>query len=107
MRGSQIRRYDPTESAVFFKTRERFGGLSNMAAGFPLEVNDVPIRTSEALYQACRFPHKPDVQRRIVAERSPMTAKMRGKPFRKQSRPDWESVRVGIMRWCLAVGSGR
>ena len=74
-----------------------------MAAGFPLQVNSIRFRTSEALYQACRFPHMPDVQRRIIDERSPMTAKMRSKPFRKDSRPDWDAVRVKIMRWCLRV----
>ncbi|MCY4557884.1 MAG: NADAR domain-containing protein [Chloroflexi bacterium] len=100
---SQVRTYDRAASAVFLKTNERFGGLSNMAPGFPLRVNGVRIRTSEALYQACRFPHLPDVQRKIIDERSPMTAKMRSKPFRKDSRPDWDAVRVKIMRWCLRV----
>lgn len=100
---SQVRTYDPTASVVFLKTNERFGGLSNMAPGFPLRVNGVRIRTSEALYQACRFPHLPDVQRKIIDEHSPMTAKMRSKPFRKDSRPDWDAVRVKIMRWCLRV----
>ena len=61
---SQVRTYDPAASVVFLKTNERFGGLSNMAPGFPLRVNGVRIRTSEALYQACRFPHLPDVHRR-------------------------------------------
>ena len=74
-----------------------------MAAGFPLKVNGIRIRTSEALYQACRFPHRPDVQHRIIDARSPMTAKMRSKPFRKESRLDWNEVRVQIMRWCLRV----
>ena len=100
---SQIRTYDPAASIVFLKTKERFGGLSNMAAGFPLRVNGIHIRTSEALYQACRFPHMPDVQRRIIDGHSPMTAKMQSKPFRKESRPDWDAVRVKIMRWCLRV----
>ena len=100
---SQVRTYDRAASVVFLKTNERFGGLSNMAPGFPLRVNGVRIRTSEALYQACRFPHLPDVQRKIIDERSPMTAKMRSKPFRKDSRPDWDAVRVKIMRWCLRV----
>ncbi len=95
--------YDPATSAVFSKTKEQFGGLSNMAAGFPLRVNDARIQTSEALYQACRFPHDQGVQRRIIDERSPMAAKMRSKRFRKQSRPDWEDVRIDIMRWCLRV----
>ena len=100
---SQIRTYDPTTSVVFQRTKERFGGLSNMAPNFPLKVNGIRIRTSEALYQACRFPHRPDVQRRIIDELSPMTAKMRSKAFRKESRSDWDTVRVKIMRWCLRV----
>lgn len=100
---SQVRTYVPTESAVFLKTNERFGGLSNMAPGFPLVVNGVRIRTSEALYQSCRFPHMPEVQRMIIGERSPMTAKMRSKPYHRASRPDWDGVRVKIMRWCLRV----
>ena len=99
----QFRTYDTVESVVFLKTKARFGGLSNMAAGFPSRVNGIYIRTSEALYQACRFPHRPDVQRRIIDERSPMTAKMRSKPYRHDSRPDWDQIRVDVMRWCLRV----
>ena len=100
---SRIREYRRNESAVFLKTKERHGGLSNMAGGFPLVVNDVEIRSSEALYQACRFPHMPEIQRQIIAQRSPMSAKMKGKPHRDNSRPDWDAVRVKIMRWCLQV----
>ena len=102
-RPSQVRTYDPTTSVVFLRTSELFGGLSNMAPGFPLHVGGMQIRTSEALYQACRFPHLPDVQRQIIAEQSPMTAKMRSKPYREHSRSDWDQVRVQIMRWCLRV----
>lgn len=101
--GSKSRTYDRYKSVVFLKTKERWGGLSNMSGEFPLRVNDVRIRTSEALYQACRFPHLPDVQKLIISENSPMTAKMRSKPHRKDSRPDWDDVRVGVMRWCLRV----
>lgn len=100
---SQTRTYDPDASAVFRKTKERFGGLSNMAPGFSLNINGNLIRTSEALYQACRFPHMPDVQSLIIDEYSPMTAKMRSKPYRKESRSDWDSVRIKIMKWCLRV----
>ena len=102
-RRGQIRTYDRSSSVVFLKTKEAFGGLSNMAGGFPLLVNGVPICTSEALYQACRFPHLPDVQGLIIAQRSPMTAKMKGKPYRHDSRRDWNRVRVNVMRWCLRV----
>ena len=64
------RTYERQLTVVFRKTQEEFGGLSNMAAGFPLRVNGADIPTSEALYQACRFPHLPDVQRLIVAQKS-------------------------------------
>lgn len=100
---AQIRTYKRAEAAIFSKTKEAFGGLSNMAAGFPIRINGVRILTSEALYQACRFPHLQKVQRVIIGQFSPMTAKMKSKLFRKDSRPDWDRVRVKIMRWCLRV----
>lgn len=100
---AEVRKYDPARSAAFRKTMEKFGALSNMAAGFPLVVAGIEIRTSEALYQACRFPHLPHLQELIIEQDSPMTAKMKSKPFRDQSREDWERVRVPIMRWCLRV----
>jgi len=95
--------YARETSIVFKKTKESFGTLSNMAPGFPIFIGSTKIRTSEALYQACRFPHLPDVQRAIIRETSPMTAKMKSKPHRKQSRADWDDVRIKIMRWCLRI----
>jgi type I restriction enzyme S subunit len=74
-----------------------------MASGFTLLVNDAEVGSSEALYQACRFPHLPEAQRAIIAERSPMTAKMRSTALCDQSRPDWMRVRVRLMRWCLRL----
>ncbi len=75
-----------------------------MAAGFPLKINGLDIRTSEALYQACRFPTRPDVQREIIKQKSPMAAKMKSKPYRRsENRSDWDQVRIRIMRWCLRV----
>jgi ribA/ribD-fused uncharacterized protein len=98
-----LRTYTRKESVVFRKTTDEFGGLSNMAPNFPLSVAGVSVRTSEALYQACRFPHLPDVQQLILEQSSPMTAKMRSKPYRSQSRSDWELVRYKVMYWCLRV----
>jgi putative DNA methylase len=102
-RAAELRTYSRQDSVVFRKTNERFGGLSNMASGFPLAVNGIRILTSEALYQACRFPHKPEVQRLVIQQPSPMTAKMKSKLHRKDTRSDWDKVRVSIMRWCLRV----
>ncbi|MBA2392561.1 MAG: NADAR family protein [Ktedonobacteraceae bacterium] len=95
--------YLRNECVLFMRTKERFGGLSNMAAGYPLSINGINIPTSEALYQACRFPHKSEIQKVIIGQRSPMTAKMKSKPYRKDTRPDWDQVRVDIMWWCLRV----
>lgn len=100
---SILRTYQREDVVVVHKTKESYGGLSNMASGFPLRVNGVRILTSEALYQACRFPHLPEVQREIIGQYSPMTAKMKSKPHRKDSRADWGHVRTKVMRWCLRV----
>jgi len=99
----QSRIYRRGECITFLKTTEHFGGLSNMAGGYPLLVNNVSIFTSEALYQSCRFPHKSDLQKLIISQKSPMTAKMKSKPYRKDSRSDWDEIRVQIMWWCLRV----
>jgi len=100
---SLLRTYVRGEVVVVYKTKEDFGGLSNMASGYPLQINGVRILTTEALYQACRFPHMPEVQREIIGQYSPMTAKMKSKPHRKDSRSDWDDVRYKVMRWCLRV----
>jgi predicted NAD-dependent protein-ADP-ribosyltransferase YbiA (DUF1768 family) len=98
-----VGQYRRADCAAFRKTGELWGEFSNMAGGFPLAVNGVRILTSEALYQACRFPHLPEVQREIIAQASPMAAKMKGKPHRKNSRPDFDSLRVPVMWWALRV----
>ncbi|PNI03343.1 DUF1768 domain-containing protein [Vibrio diazotrophicus] len=103
MHQENTRQYDIRTVAAFKKTNEKWGGLSNMAGGFPVVVNGLPMQSVEALYQACRFPHLPEVQKKILAQSSPMTAKMVGKPHKRQSRPDWEQVQILIMKWCLRV----
>jgi predicted NAD-dependent protein-ADP-ribosyltransferase YbiA (DUF1768 family) len=45
----------------------------------------------------------PEVQKLIIEQKSPMAAKMKSKPHRRDSRPDWDRVRVHVMRWCLRV----
>ena len=103
MSEAQTRRYRRDDVIAFRKTGDAFGGLSNMAPGFPILLQGHRIRTAEALYQACRFPHLPNLQRLILDETSPMTAKMRARPHRGDSRPDWIAVRVPVMKWCLRV----
>lgn len=74
-----------------------------MAGGFTVKVNGVHFRTVEALYQTCRFPRLPEVQKLIVAEASPIVAKRKTMPFRNQTREDWDFIRHKVMRWCLRI----
>lgn len=95
--------YNTKDSIVFSKTDGPFGGLSNMASGYPLFINDNIILTTEALYQAMRYPLFPDIQNEIIIQNSPMTAKMISKKYRDKTRQDWDDIRVKIMRWVLEV----
>ena len=99
----RIRIYDPAQSVIFFKTKDKWGELSNMAPGFPIQVNGESFRTVEALYQSCRFPHHPDIQQKIIEEYSPIRAKMISRKYTTFSRPDWLLIRVRIMKWCLRL----
>ena len=99
----ETRIYKFNECISFRKTTEKYGGLSNMASGYPIVVNGIYIKSSEALYQAMRFPHLPEVQMIIINESSPMTAKMKSKKYRSQTREDWEQIKIVIMKWVLRV----
>lgn len=94
-------KWNNKNSIVFCKTKDKFGGLSNMCAGFPIAVNDLTIKTSEALYQSLRFPDNPDIQKAIIEAKSPMTAKMICRENIKLGRKDWEDVKLQLMRWSL------
>ena len=73
-----------------------------MAGGFPLKNNETDIRSTEALYQACRFPNHPEVQKEIINATSPLVAKWIAKKYVSScGRKDWDHVREGIMLWCL------
>ena len=100
---SQVRTYRQSECISFRSTREEFGGLSNMAGGFPLWVSKIMAPSAEALYQASRFPNHPKIQELILRQHSPMTAKMVTKPHLNQTRPDWMRIRVRVMRWVLRI----
>lgn len=97
------REYARNACAAFCKTRETWGSFSNMAGGFPLPVGDVVWRSSEALYQALRFPDKPAVQSAIAVATSPMTAKAIAREHDAATRPDWALARIAAMRWVLRV----
>jgi len=95
--------YNRSEVVTFKSTKAKFGGLSNMAPGYSVRVNEVIIPTAEALYQACRFPLFPEVQQEVIEQNSPMTSKMISRKYLKYTRQDWEEVKYSIMYWVLKV----
>jgi len=105
--------YSLSRSMWFKKVNELNGLFSNMFAS-PVKVNGITFRTTEALFQACRFPDYPDVQREVINQQSPMSAKMKAKAYKKAgyTRSDWgdtnlisdeNNLRVEVMRWCIRV----
>lgn len=105
--------YSLHDSLWFKKVDETNGMFSNMY-GSPVKVNGLTIPTSEALFQACRFPDYPEAQRDIINQKTPMSAKMKAKSYKKRgyTRPDWgddntstedNNLRIDVMRWCLRV----
>jgi ribA/ribD-fused uncharacterized protein len=95
--------YPIDESCIFKKTKEQYGEFSNMAGGFPLVINDITILTSEALYQACKYPDYPEIQQKIIDQKSPMAAKQVQKQHKNLIRKDWEDIKVTVMEWCVQV----
>ena len=100
-----MNKYVRNEVVSFLKTDGEFGGLSNMAGGYPLLVNGLHVRSSEHLYQALKFPGYPSVQLEILEKPSPLVAKWTAK--RKDHKPfirdDWEEVKLEVMDYCLRV----
>ncbi|WP_312279479.1 NADAR family protein [Oscillibacter sp.] len=97
----QIRTYNISNCIAFRKTSEAFGGLSNMAPNYKIDIYDIHFLTAEALYQACRFPNHPEIQQQIIKQHSPMYAKDVSKKYANLTRSDWEQERVKIMRWAI------
>jgi ribA/ribD-fused uncharacterized protein len=81
---------------VFFYERE-FYPLSNFSA-FKLRWNGSTYDTSEAAYHCMKFPERPDIQERIYRADSAHVAFKIAETHRADRRPDWDDVKVGIMR---------
>jgi len=95
--------YCKNEVVPFLKTREAFGGLSNMATGYPITLYGVQCPTSENLFQALKYPDSPEIQSEILGDQNPMSAKMEARKLvhRQKIRPDWEEIKLAVMDYCL------
>lgn len=96
-----VRIYNEKEAAVIFRTREAHGGLSNMAAGMPLLIGNVVFNSSETYYQVLRWPHRPDIQQKVIDSPTAKGSKVVGRSFLDETRDDWMSARIKVMRTAL------
>jgi predicted NAD-dependent protein-ADP-ribosyltransferase YbiA (DUF1768 family) len=55
----------------FCKSDDEFGGLSNLADGYPLQLNGLKVPSSEHLYQALKFSDHPEIQKSILEAKTP------------------------------------
>ena len=99
----QQRRYNIDQVVTFAKVTGKYGGLSNMSSEFPMFVNEVCIRSVEALYQAMKFPLQPQIQLDIINESNAMRAKVISRSHHEYVRPDWDEIKFEVMEWCLKV----
>ena len=117
--------YDVSDSAItiFYSSKEPFFELSNMYAGMPIKIecngNTYKFNSSEALYQACKYPPEleilpksskttiANVRKRIIKAKTPMQAKMTQKCAKGFIRKDWEDVKIYAMLWVLELKAKR
>lgn len=95
--------YVENECAIIYRNRDTFGGLSNMHGDYPLMWQDELWPSSEALYQALRYPGRKDLQDLIRREANAMDAKAKTYEFINETRPDWNAVKVDFMEACLRL----
>jgi ribA/ribD-fused uncharacterized protein len=79
----------------FYRVSDQFGEFSNFAP-FPIDLDGQRWPTSEHYFQAQKF--EDDAYReKIRKTKSPMHAARLGRDRKQKLRPDWESVKLGIM----------
>ena len=80
----------------FYSVNDEFGCFSNFAP-YPITINGKTWPTSEHYFQAQKFVGTKR-EEEIRKVKSPMEAAKMGRSRKHKLRPDWESVKVRIMR---------
>lgn len=94
--------YNINEVISFAKITGEWGRFSNMFYN-ALFVNETFIPSAEALYQSCKYPLYPEIQKEIISQDNAMKAKSISRKYSEFQRQDWDTVRYSIMRWSLMV----
>ncbi len=84
---------------LFYRVSEPYGVFSNFSP-HPVELKGRVWPTSEHYFQAQKFAGT-EHEEAVRAAKSPMIAARMGRSRERRLRPDWESVKDGIMREVL------
>lgn len=95
LRAPEPRFIQDSDAAPFCKVKDDRGDFSNMSNSHPIRVDGVTWRSTEALFQAARFPHRPDIQRKVWAAHNAYAAKVTAYEHIAESREDWNSELPG------------
>lgn len=94
-------RWDRSNASIFLKTTENFGELSNMARGHSYRDGGLEWPSSEAQFQAMKFPDHPEIQERIRMASNAKLAKDVAYEHLDKVRPDWQDVNLQAMAYVL------
>jgi predicted NAD-dependent protein-ADP-ribosyltransferase YbiA (DUF1768 family) len=94
--------YPAEKTVAFNKAKEEWGVLGNFAAT-PLVVDGVPFDCAEKLFQVMKFSDA--VARKAVYSRKGMPIKWTAKAYERDGarRPDWGSILVDALKFCLVT----
>ena len=99
-----MRTYIEEQACAFRFTKAAWGAFSNFQPlAVPILAGPVSFGTSEAAYQACKFPAHPDVQQRIAEAPTAREAAAIGRTPGLGIDPGWNEQRVDVMRWVLRM----
>jgi len=85
--------------ASFCKTSEPLGGLAMMSRDHPYEDQGLKWKSSEAHFQAAKFPHNPDLQEQIRLADNGFEAKKIAWDNKDQVRPDWREINAHMLAY--------
>lgn len=99
--------YHEKECSIIFTSKSKFGSLLNMSGGYPFLVtleddSKLHVTSSEALYQALKYPHRQDIQKAILEAKNGYVAKkeVHEKNLEHQDL-SFQEHKLEIMFWIL------
>ena len=90
----------PISQSVFFHTKEDEHWILSNMADCPLEIESIPFKNSEHLYQTLKFATPESIMAVYQANNPKMTAK-HWQTIDGHRRADWGQIVLDVMKFCL------